>query len=147
MKEGIQRFGKYFRRKGWLGEEGSKREGSWRVGEGGVRVVVEVATAWALVKMLLPLRIVFSVWGTPWFARACVLPMTGWIGRLFGIGKGKRPVASGAGGTGAVEGGVVQKLKNEGPLYKGSNGGSKPDTSGVKNDGPLYKNAKQSKPD
>ena len=35
----------------------------------GTRVVLEVATAYALTKALLPVRIVGSVWATPWFAR------------------------------------------------------------------------------
>lgn len=41
VKEGVEKFGRYFRRKGWLGEEGSWRGRGWGVGEGGVRVVVE----------------------------------------------------------------------------------------------------------
>jgi len=32
------------------------------------RVVIEVALAWAVTKALLPVRIVVSVWATPWFA-------------------------------------------------------------------------------
>ena len=35
----------------------------------GTRVVLEVATAYAITKMLLPVRVVGSVWATPWFAR------------------------------------------------------------------------------
>ena len=33
------------------------------------RVVLEVASAWAVVKVLMPVRIVGCVWATPWFAR------------------------------------------------------------------------------
>jgi hypothetical protein len=32
------------------------------------RVVVEIGLAYALTKVLLPVRIVGSVWATPWFA-------------------------------------------------------------------------------
>lgn len=35
----------------------------------GTRVVLEVATAYAITKVLLPVRILGSVWATPWFAR------------------------------------------------------------------------------
>lgn len=44
-REGVERFGKYFRRKGWLkslDDEGAgKRDKTWSFGEGGVRIVVE----------------------------------------------------------------------------------------------------------
>lgn len=36
-----------------------------------------VATAWAVVKALLPLRIGLSLWATPWFARVAVVPVLG----------------------------------------------------------------------
>lgn len=38
----------------------------------GTRILVEVATAYAITKVLLPARIIFSVWATPWFARVAV---------------------------------------------------------------------------
>jgi hypothetical protein len=117
---GVERFGKYFRRKGWIrGDEAAeaerevqvemrKRDHAWNISEGGVRVVVEFATAYAITKMLLPLRIVLSVWGTPWFARRTVIPMMGMVKRMFGRGKPK--TASPAAGTGAVEAGAVPKV-------------------------------------
>lgn len=43
MSEGVEKFGNYFRRKGWLGEEEGVRGRWWGRGEGGVRVVVEYA--------------------------------------------------------------------------------------------------------
>ncbi|KAF2269406.1 hypothetical protein CC78DRAFT_574967 [Lojkania enalia] len=67
--QGVERFGKYFRRKGWIGSEEateaereaqaemSRRDTAWRVGEGGVRLVVEFATAYAVTKVLLPVRV------------------------------------------------------------------------------------------
>ncbi|KAF2125493.1 hypothetical protein P153DRAFT_324855 [Dothidotthia symphoricarpi CBS 119687] len=111
---GVERFGKYFRRKGWIrsGEaeeaefevEMRRRDRAWNVGEGGVRLVVEFATAYAITKMLLPIRVVLSVWGTPWFAKRTVVPLMGWAGKVFNRGK-KTPGVPGA-GTGAVEGGM-----------------------------------------
>ncbi|KAF2279893.1 uncharacterized protein EI97DRAFT_104871 [Westerdykella ornata] len=112
--KGVERFGLYFKRKGWIREEergeaereigehvvesergGEGRMGRWRgmterwrrrrdrawdVGEGGVRLVVEFATAYAIVKALLPVRVVLSVWATPWFAGWAVVPVKRWLG-------------------------------------------------------------------
>jgi hypothetical protein len=44
------------------------------------RVVVEVALAYALTKVLLPVRIVASVWATPWFA-GVLLRLRSLVGR------------------------------------------------------------------
>lgn len=111
------------RKKGWVdaesvekGEEGAgAREGGrsgkwWGRGEKGVRLVVEVATAYAVTKALLPLRLALSVWGTPWFARWTVLPVMGLFGRgPKGAGVGAGVVGrSPAAGTNAVGGGVVK---------------------------------------
>lgn len=42
VSDGVEKFGKYFRRKGWLGEQGvARRDRYWGFGEGGVRIVVE----------------------------------------------------------------------------------------------------------
>lgn len=41
------------------------------------------ATAWAITKALLPLRLIVSVSATPWFARVAIIPFTGAFGRLF----------------------------------------------------------------
>ena len=61
------------------------------------------ATAYAITKALLPLRIVFSVWATPWFARWTVLPTTRYIRRMFGKKQKHIPSAptTGVGVTGA----------------------------------------------
>lgn len=114
---GVERFGKYFKRKGWIRSEEAeeaefevemrRRDKVWGVGEGGVRLVVEFATAYAITKMLLPIRIVLSVWATPWFARWTVVPMMGWMGRVFR--RGKKTNRASAAGTGALEGGVMKK--------------------------------------
>lgn len=42
VSDGVEKFGSYFRKKGWLGEEGKARRYKWwGRGEGGTRVVVE----------------------------------------------------------------------------------------------------------
>lgn len=42
VSDGVEKFGNYFRKKGWLGEEGkAKRFKWWGRGEGGTRIVVE----------------------------------------------------------------------------------------------------------
>ena len=42
VSDGVEKFGNYFRRKGWLGEEGKdKRYKWWGRGEGGTRLVIE----------------------------------------------------------------------------------------------------------
>jgi len=100
---GVEKFGRYFKRKGWIGEgqeieaEWEARQGVnvadlekskglkwWNRGEGGMRWVIEFATAYAVVKALLPLRIVISVWGAPWFARWTVVPIGNAVKLLFG---------------------------------------------------------------
>lgn len=112
VQQGTEIFGRWLRKRGWIDEE--KRSGRWwGRGEGGVRIVVELATAYAVTKMLLPLRLVLSVWATPWFARWTVLPFTRFVGRVFWRGKKgevmKVGVVGPAAGTGAVGGGVVPR--------------------------------------
>jgi hypothetical protein len=137
---GVERFGRYFRRKGWIrsGEaEEAEREvqeivaekdrirhedisadkeasklrkvdKAWNVGEGGVRLVVEFATAYAITKALVVPRVVFSVWATPSFARWTIVPVIKKFKRVFGK---KDAGGKGAGaGTGVVDGGVVPKV-------------------------------------
>lgn len=104
--KGVSLFGNYFRRKGWISssdaesaksaaEEGRAEELEkkgklsgiagkwWNRGEGGTRVVIEFATAYAVVKALLPIRLVLSVWGAPWFARYSVIPIQNAFKRRF----------------------------------------------------------------
>ncbi|KAG8628450.1 hypothetical protein KVT40_004323 [Elsinoe batatas] len=40
------------------------------------RIVVELATAYAITKVLMPARLIASVWATPWFARIAVTPIS-----------------------------------------------------------------------
>jgi hypothetical protein len=134
VASGVERFGRYFKRKGWIrseeaaeaadevaahqqqqqedAEQGKKLrkvDKAWNLSEGGVRLVVEFATAYAIVKMFLVPRIMFSVWATPAFARVTVLPVLGRMKRLVGRGKGKASAVDGA-GTGAVGGGALPKV-------------------------------------
>lgn len=82
VREGVGRFERYFRRKGWFGfGEGEKvavvdvAQGDdevvmdrWESKDGKYRLVVEIALAYSITKVLLPVRIVGSLWATPWFA-------------------------------------------------------------------------------
>jgi hypothetical protein len=83
VDSGLARFEKYFARKGWFGfdtsalatasdsEDAAAADGAmdrWRSGDQKYRILVEVALAYAVTKALLPVRIVWSVWATPWFA-------------------------------------------------------------------------------
>ena len=135
MKSGVEKFGRYMRRKGWIddwgvevvGEDAKKgRFGKnagkwWGRGEGGVRIVVELATAYAVTKLLLPVRLVFSVWATPAFARWTVLPVVGFFkgsvmprlglgGASAAVGAARAGKLSPAAGTNAVGGGVLPKV-------------------------------------
>jgi hypothetical protein len=89
--EGAKRFGRWLRKKGWVEESdistvaehevtahGAQKE------QAGIRLVLEFATAYAITKALLPLRIAASVWATPWFARTILTPTTNAARRLFG---------------------------------------------------------------
>ena len=131
VSEGVQKFGRYFARKGWFGfdkkesdntaeeigenERGVNAQGrvedvkkaGWSVGESGSRILVEVATAYAITKVLLPGRVILSVWATPWFARNVL----GALRRAFRRGPLK---GSAAAGTGAAAEGVVGKGAEKG---------------------------------
>jgi hypothetical protein len=120
LKPGIEKFGRYFRRKGWFGldqdtpvdvdgsvpvitSEGEGEYGQAKVALGtspGTRIVVEVAAAYAITKALLPLRIILSVWATPWFARV-------FIGKIWG---GIRGLGSGKGNIGKMTTGVGRDI-------------------------------------
>ncbi|GIK00670.1 hypothetical protein Aspvir_004697 [Aspergillus viridinutans] len=101
--EGVQRFGRWLRKKGWVedadmdivkadgsasGEDSTTESpGQSRLrleDRKGVRLVLEFATAYAITKALLPVRIVASVWATPWFARSVLAPVGRGVGALLG---------------------------------------------------------------
>ena len=68
----------------------------WGTGENGVRWFVEFGTAYAIVKVAMPLRIIGCVWATPWFARVFILsygrPM--WVSVKKGVGATVRRLGS-----------------------------------------------------
>lgn len=88
VQKGVTRFERYFSRKGWFGftteefeagtasrqaddshkDRATEAVERWQSGEQKYRIVVEVALAYAITKALLPIRIIGSVWATPWFA-------------------------------------------------------------------------------
>lgn len=81
----MEKFGRYFRRKGWFGFSKEEEDtGNSRTSGTGARILVEVATAYAITKVLLPARIILSVWATPWFARVFIGKIGGGIRRIFG---------------------------------------------------------------
>lgn len=102
VRDGTARFERYFTRKGWFGFGGDGEAGAtkgiedegdgndavmsrWEGSDGKYRIVVEVALAYAITKALLPARIVFSLWATPWFAG-----LMGRMRRVLPLGKGRQ---------------------------------------------------------
>ncbi|KAL2846097.1 hypothetical protein BJY01DRAFT_213585 [Aspergillus pseudoustus] len=94
FEEGTRRFTRWLRKKGWVGEDVQAEDvaGGITATEGamlnteekkGVRLVLEFATAYAVTKALLPVRIMGSVWATPWFARVVLAPVGRCVRRLF----------------------------------------------------------------
>ncbi|KAJ6256673.1 hypothetical protein Dda_8538 [Drechslerella dactyloides] len=69
VETGHARFKRYVERKGWDAK-------GWIDSRG----LVELAAAYAVVKALMPVRVLVSLWGAPWFARVAVAPVV----RLFG---------------------------------------------------------------
>jgi len=70
-----------------------------------MKILIEVGTAWAVVKMLLPIRLVVCIWATPWVARLAVLPVSRVMGRIAGKGSKMNPspkIETNAGGASAV---------------------------------------------
>jgi hypothetical protein len=76
----------------WLMENGAKfikvlaERNDWEylvVADKTSRLILEGAAAYAAVKVLLPVRIAFSLYLMPWFARVAVLPITSRFSKLF----------------------------------------------------------------
>ena len=84
----------------------------WQVSRSSSKILVEVATAYAITKVFLPARILLSVWATPWFARVFIGKVGGGIRRYFG--KGGIAKGSTAAGTGATGAGVIGKSPGKG---------------------------------
>ena len=73
----------------------------WNFSENGSRILVEIATAYAITKAILPARLLLSVWGTPWFARVVIGRLGGAVKRALGRKKVTTASGSPAAGTGA----------------------------------------------
>ncbi|ETN44532.1 uncharacterized protein HMPREF1541_10202 [Cyphellophora europaea CBS 101466] len=92
--EAVEKMGKWFRKRGWIDAkeeayveeqtkagnarlfEKQRRRASeiWNEGEGRGRILIEVATAYTIVKFLVPVRVVLSAFWAPWFANSVLLP-------------------------------------------------------------------------
>ncbi|KAF4764547.1 hypothetical protein HAV15_000629 [Penicillium sp. str.  len=87
--EGAARFGRWLKKKGWVDESDVNTVAEHEttaekpVDRAGVRLVLEFATAYAITKALLPVRLAASVWATPWFARSVFTPTANLTRRLF----------------------------------------------------------------
>lgn len=83
--DGVKRFGRWLKKKGWVEGDDVEAAASAAPTEKhkGVRLVLEFATAYAITKALLPVRIAASMWATPWFARVCVGPIGRGVRRVF----------------------------------------------------------------
>jgi hypothetical protein len=88
--QGVKRFGRWLLKKGWVKDtdldaasvhasEASRssktREMAQLAEQKGAMLVLEFAAAYAITKVLLPMRIAVSVWATPWFARTVLGPV------------------------------------------------------------------------
>jgi hypothetical protein len=90
--EGAVRFGRWLRKKGWVDESDVNTVADHEATglaprekeRAGVRLVLEFATAYAITKALLPVRLAASVGATPWFARTVLAPTARLARRLVG---------------------------------------------------------------
>lgn len=89
-------------------EEAGRR---WHVDRTSSRILVEVATAYAITKVFLPARIVASVWATPWFARVVVGRIGGGVGRYFHRGVSHGNTLTGKGNSNVVKGSLKPPKK------------------------------------
>ncbi|KAL3478413.1 hypothetical protein BJX99DRAFT_106648 [Aspergillus californicus] len=90
FEDGTRRFTRWLRKRGIVGEDvdvedvaGAGVATATGTEKTGVRLALEFATAYALTKALLPLRIAGSVWATPWFARVVLAPVARGVRGLF----------------------------------------------------------------
>ncbi|KAL4894536.1 hypothetical protein BDV59DRAFT_175657 [Aspergillus ambiguus] len=90
FEEGTGRFGRWLRKKGWIDEDvdmaavTADNSTNTETEKKGVRLVLEFATAYAVTKALLPIRIAASAWATPWFARTVLSPVGRGVRWMFG---------------------------------------------------------------
>ena len=91
VRDGVGKFERYFKKKGWFGFSNTDNAGAqglrlveentrelleqWELGtDPKYKTLVEIGLAWAITKAMLPVRIIASVWAAPWFARAFIMP-------------------------------------------------------------------------
>lgn len=102
LSDGLRKFSNYFGRKSWFGFEQiqesketlvyndqqefsasktkldmARIERKWFMESNGKKILIEVATAYAITKALLPVRILFSIWATPWFSKTILKSFRG----------------------------------------------------------------------
>jgi hypothetical protein len=70
----------------WSDKSRKMVEGMVQGAEDKQRLLVEVATAYAVVKVLLPFRIVLSAWAAPWSARWVLIPVSTYV--VMPVGRG-----------------------------------------------------------
>lgn len=90
VQKGTEMFGNWLRKKGWIDSKEDRRSKWFGRSEQSVNAVVSLATAYAITKVLLPVRIPLSIWLTPWFARWTVLPVRNGMRRIFWKSKQKK---------------------------------------------------------
>ena len=75
VSDGMEKFGSYFRKKGWLGEEKARKYKWWGRGEGGTRIVVEyvVLGHWLVQKRRMANRRIGSQQHMPSRRQCCLL--------------------------------------------------------------------------
>lgn len=115
VQAGTERFGKWLRKRGWIDAQDDRRSKWYGRGESGVRLVSEFATAYAITKALLPLRLPISVWLTPWFARWTTLPASGVIRRWLKSRGSKKSATAGVPTQGIAKADVSTKSTSKTP--------------------------------
>jgi hypothetical protein len=111
--EGVEKIGRWFRRKGWIettdeawveteaeagravdveaGAVYPQKQNKVRSADNTRRWIVEIGTAYAIVKFLVPVRLVLSAVWAPWFATRILIPVRR-IARKASFGfKSRRP--------------------------------------------------------
>ena len=98
VDEGLEKFERWLRKRSWIDGESvdgvisatsdadSSGETKTHIltADNGFRLILEFTTAYAITKALLPLRIVVTLWATPWFARMVIGPVSRSARQIFG---------------------------------------------------------------
>ncbi|KAI9343995.1 hypothetical protein BDR26DRAFT_857971 [Obelidium mucronatum] len=84
MIQAEEKMEKVMRRYGWLDEKSEVSVGDGPAIPSKTRMLVDMATSYAIVKLLMPVRLGLSLVLTPWFARTTVLPVRNGVFKLMG---------------------------------------------------------------